>query len=240
MGKKIYLISSKGGSGKSTVAVGLASALSEMNKKVLLIDADEGARCLDSLLKVSEKTCFDLGDVLLGRCELADAVITVPNIKNAVVLPSPFDPEPLDFNLLSDFIDSASADYDYVILDTKGQLPPKKLLNLSKDALFISVTTPDPIAVKNTGILNAKLYENDIKARLIINRFKKKNPKSVGNIDDIIDASAARLIGIVPEDKKLSFEKGILKDGVAANAIYRIAARISQKDIPLPKIKDIL
>ncbi len=240
MGKTVILVSSKGGSGKSTIAVGLTSALSKQGFSVLLIDADEGARCLDSLLSVSEHTCFDLADVLAGKCEMKEAVIKIPAISGAEVLPSPFEPEQIDFKCLAELLTEASIMYDYVILDTKGQLPPKRLKDLPQDALFLSVTTPDPIAIKNTGVLNAGLFEYGIKTRLIINRFLKKSRKKVGSIDDIIDLSSARLIGIVPEDKKLSFKKGTLKKGIAFDSIVRIAARISGDDIPLPKIKDIL
>ena len=56
MAQTVVLISSKGGSGKSTVAVGLATAFSREGKRVLLIDADEGARCLDSMLSVDSDT----------------------------------------------------------------------------------------------------------------------------------------------------------------------------------------
>ena len=78
MGKIIVLISSKGGSGKSTVAVGLATAFSNEGKKVLLIDADEGARCLDSMLAVDSDTLFDISDVLKGNADISSAALSVP------------------------------------------------------------------------------------------------------------------------------------------------------------------
>ena len=126
MGKVIVLISSKGGSGKSTVAVGLASAFSSLSKSVLLIDADEGARCLDTMLGVSEDTCFDLGDVLSGRCEPGDAAINALALEGVKVIPSPFSPGQTDFSALSKVAASAAESYDYVIIDTKGQLPAER------------------------------------------------------------------------------------------------------------------
>ncbi len=64
MGLLLVVTSGKGGAGKSTVSVGLASAFSKLNKSVLLIDFDEGLRCLDLMLNVSDKLIFDLSDVI--------------------------------------------------------------------------------------------------------------------------------------------------------------------------------
>ena len=242
MGKVIVLISSKGGSGKSTVAVGLASAFSSLSKSVLLIDADEGARCLDTMLGVSEDTCFDLGDVLSGRCEPGDAAINAPALEGVKVIPSPFSPGQTDFSALSKVAASAAESYDYVIIDTKGQLPAERLALLPHDAFFISVVTPDDIAVRNTGLLSAGLWRAGIKCRLIIDRFTLKRPDGKCScIDNIIDCSAARLLGIIPEDKYLSrLNSGECRSGKAAQAMYRIAARIDGNDIPLPKIKNVI
>ena len=52
MSKVIVLASGKGGTGKSTVSVGLAVALVKLNKKVLLVDCDSGMRGVDLMLGV--------------------------------------------------------------------------------------------------------------------------------------------------------------------------------------------
>ena len=242
MGKIVALISSKGGSGKSTVAVGLATALSHNKNKVLLIDADEGARCLDTLLSVGESSLLDLSDVLNGKAEIEEAAVEVPGLMNVFVIPSPFDPEPIDFKDLSRVLDLAAEQFDYVLLDTKGQLPASRISKLPQSAMFLSVVTPDAIAVKNTGILTSDLLSHGIECRLIIDRYEKKNSDGkINNIDEIIDSCGSRLIGIVPEDKLISTHRKVpFVYGTAAAAIFRIAARITGQNVPLPRIKDIL
>ena len=64
MGRLLAVTSGKGGVGKSSVAVNLAEALSDLGNKVLLIDLDAGMRCLDLLLGVSDSLVFDLNDIL--------------------------------------------------------------------------------------------------------------------------------------------------------------------------------
>ncbi len=241
MGKTIVLISSKGGSGKSTVAVCLATAFSVGSKSVLLIDADEGARCLDTMLSVNESTVFDIADVLAGKCEPQDAMLEVKNLTNVKIIPSPIANQPLDLTALGRLTEGLKEQFDYIIVDLKGQLPSERLKGMPKSAEFLSVVTPDGIAVRNTGILNSELFEYGIKPRLIINRFKTKGPNGeINNIDGIINSASARLVGIIPEDKKISSTNGPKYLGLAAAAGFRIASRLDGRTQPLPKIKNII
>lgn len=242
MGKIIVLISSKGGSGKSTVAVGLSAALSLSGRSVLLIDADEGARCIDTMLGINSDTVFDIKDVLLGDTSVEEALLSIPSLPLVSVIPSPFENKPLELALLSDFAEKQSENYDFVIIDTKGQLPASRLSELPKTAQFISVVTPEPVALKNTGALAAELLENGIKCRLVINRFEAFGQNGrVNNIDDIVNTCGARLLGIVPEDKSISLYAGKpIASGTAAKAIHRIAARLAGENVPLPKISRIV
>ena len=116
-----------------------------------------------------------------------------------------------------------------------------QLKHLPKTALFISVVTTDRIAVRNTGVLTAKLKNYGIVPRLIINRFKLKGQDGGWvNIDGIIDTAMARLIGIVPEDKHIAASGGPLLVGNASSAVFRIASRIEGNEVPLPSIKNII
>ncbi len=240
MGKTVVLISSKGGSGKSTVAVGLASAFSSEGKKVLLIDADEGARCLDSMLSTDSETLFDIRDVLLNNADYKEAMVKVPKLSDVWVIPSPLSPDPLDLKALGRFAVEIKDEFDYIIIDTKGQLPSERLKDLPQSADFISVVTTDRIAVRNTGNLVSGLKNYGITPRLIINRFKQKTlDGGYVNIDNIIDTASARLLGIVPEDKNITACDGPIFLGNAAAAIFRIASRIDGVHTPLPAIKNI-
>jgi septum site-determining protein MinD len=117
VGQTIVLVSSKGGSGKSTVAVGLSAALSVSGKSVLLIDIDEGARCLDRMLSINSQTVFDIADVLSGNADYKDAVLKVDALPNVSVIPSPYENKPLDFLKLSEFCEKVSLEFDYIILN---------------------------------------------------------------------------------------------------------------------------
>jgi flagellar biosynthesis protein FlhG len=62
--------------GKTSVAVNLATALTEQGKRVLLFDGDLGLANVDVLLGLSPKVTLE--HVLDGRCTLEEAVVDAP------------------------------------------------------------------------------------------------------------------------------------------------------------------
>ena len=88
MGLLTVIASGKGGSGKSTCSIGLATAFSKRGRRVLLIDIDEGLRCLDLMLGVSENLVFDLSDILNYKKPLDDVVLKVNDKIDLIAAPS--------------------------------------------------------------------------------------------------------------------------------------------------------
>ena len=74
MGIATVITSGKGGVGKSTVAVGLGSALAQRGRRVLLVDCDAGLRSLDRMTGAEENLAFDMADVVFARCSPAEAI----------------------------------------------------------------------------------------------------------------------------------------------------------------------
>lgn len=66
----------KGGVGKTNVAINLSLALSKMQRRVALLDADLGLANIDVLLGLKPKR--NLSDVLAGDCRLQDVMLDGP------------------------------------------------------------------------------------------------------------------------------------------------------------------
>lgn len=243
MGICLATTSGKGGTGKSTVSCGLAVAFSKLNKKVLLVDMDEGLRCLDMLLGVDEKIVFDLADILNGT-PILDATYTLSQDTNINVIPAPRHIGNIDYNAFCDFATRAKTMFDVVIFDFPAGLDFSLYSAISEDVQFLTVCNPDPVSVRDAAAVCASLPKTLKDPRLIINRFDAEyiKKKIYNNIDDIIDISGFRLIGLVPQSKELmllSVTHKISKKSKAFKALYRIAKRLCGDDVRLPKIKKI-
>ncbi len=243
MGRIFAVVSGKGGTGKSTVSVGLAAAFSAFGHRVLVIDLDTGLRCLDMLLGVEEEIVFDLGDVLAGR-EVSDAVYGVPYLDKVKMIPAPQNTAPIDSGKFSALLDEVSGDYDIVLLDFPAGLDISMMSALSNQVKFITVCTPDPISVRDAAAVCGALETIGASTRLIINKFSTdsiKNGMAV-NIDDVIDNTGIRLIGIVPQSGELSqlcVKHKIPKRCKALRALLRITERLCGTDVRLPDPKKI-
>ncbi len=72
----IAVTGGKGGVGKTNISVNLSLALAEMQRRVLLLDADLGLANVDVLLGLRAK--YTLADVLAGECRLQDILVDGP------------------------------------------------------------------------------------------------------------------------------------------------------------------
>lgn len=243
MGKIFAVTSGKGGVGKSTVSVGLALALSQSGKKVLLVDMDEGLRCLDVMLGIDEQVVFDLSDILGGK-EFADGTYFSEKMPNLHLVPAPTQTGLIDSLSFTAFAEKVEKFYDIVIFDFPAGIDFSLYTCLPKKSLFLTVAFPDPVTIRDAAVVSQKLEEIGAQSRLIINRFDYKltKHKVFSNVDDIIDKSGLRLLGIVPSDTELallSVNHKLIKSGRAMSAFGRIAKRLDGENVLLPKLKKI-
>lgn len=241
MGKIFAITSGKGGVGKSTVSAGLSLALSTLGYKVLLVDMDEGLRCLDLMLGIDNQVVLDLSDILQGR-EINDAVYKVK--ENLSLVPAPQKLGMIDAFSLANFANDVKALYDVVIFDFPAGIDFSLYTSLPKDALFLTVAFPDAVTVRDAAIVSGLLAEKGCESRLIINRFDYKisKRKVYKSIDDIIDEAQLQLIGIVPQSSELqllSLGQPLKKNGKPMKALIRISKRLMGQQILLPKINKI-
>ncbi|MCH5303879.1 MAG: AAA family ATPase [Ruminococcus sp.] len=242
MNDVIVVASGKGGTGKSTVCVGLSVALVKQKKKVLLIDCDCGMRGLDLMLDVEEEILFDCSDAICGNCKPSDAVYKSKNLSGLFLMAAPFDTDnEISPSVFKQLVDGLKNDYDYVIIDSPAGIGSGFATAAAPATRALIVTNAEPTSVRGAIKIRNRLSRLEIDdIRLVINRFNREQFEqldSFEDLDEIIDDIAVRLIALVPYDVRLSaiFQNGYagLNWSPAVTVFDCLAKRIEGFDIPL-------
>lgn len=241
MAKIFTVASGKGGVGKSTFCANIALSLCEKGKRVLLVDGDAGLRSLDLLLGVDEMVLYDWSDILSGRCEPSKARLFYN--EKLQLLPAPVEhPENLTIEDFKKILSIYDAEYDYIFIDAPAGTGELTRIYAQCAEECIVVATPDEVSARSACVAGNELMKIGVKEenlRLVINRFDKKAVKRgrLLNIDEVIDRTYIRLLGVVPEERDLMYasvsEKALSEYSEAKIAFNNIAERISGKEIPL-------
>ena len=243
MGELIAVASGKGGTGKTSVTAGVASALAHMGKRVLCIDCDVGLRNLDISLGLAESCPLSFLDVCEGGYPLSQATVH-PLYSTLHFLTAPMNrpPERIALADFGAFVTDARRVYDYVFLDAPAGVDAGFRLAATFADRCILVTGPGPAAVRDAArtaqVLELMGKEN---IRLVVNRVEPALVRAMDTtIDDVMDTAGLPLLGIVPEDKNVTlaatFNQPLLNYKprcAAAKACTRIAKRILGQPVPI-------
>jgi pilus assembly protein CpaE len=215
-GKKIMVFSTKGGAGKSFVAVNLSIALyNQTRKAVVLIDMDYKSSDDTSILKVApEKTIYNISLNMNNlNVESLDNFLTIHS-SGIRFLPAPVNSREGEFistDLSVNIAEMLSETYDYLVIDTPAFFSDNIIAILDKVDYLCLIATMDILSIKNLReslfILKQLRFPRN-KIILILNRANSK----VGlTIDEVEDRIGEKINITIPSDRlvPLSINEGI-------------------------------
>lgn len=236
MGELFAVLSGKGGTGKTSVCAGIATALAAEGKKVLCIDCDVGLRNLDISLGISDSSALSFLDISEGGYSLEQAARhgVYPTL-SFLTAPMNRPVEKIDAAAFTAMLRKARQEFDFIFLDAPAGVDAGfRLVSAAADR-FLLVTGSGPAAVRDAarvGDLLELMGKKDV--RLIVNRVDRDMLSAVRvTIDDVMDDTGLPLSGIVLEDPCVTlaatFGQPLLKYAKrcpAAKAYRKIAKRI--------------
>ena len=236
MGEVLAVLSGKGGTGKTSVCAGIATALAGSGEKVLCIDCDVGLRNLDISLGMSDSGALSFLDVCGNGygIERAEAHPAYPNLF-FLTAPMNCSVDRIDPDGFAEMLHRARRLFDYILLDAPAGVDAGFRLVVRNADRCLVVTGAGPAAIRDACRVGELLeLAGKQNVRLIVNRVDRDMLSVVRvTIDDVMDTAGLPLLGVVLEDPCVtlaaSFGKPVLqyaKRCEAAKAYRRIARRI--------------
>ena len=242
----VVVTSGKGGVGKTNLALNLAISLGELDKKVILLDADMGLANVDIILGMVPK--YNLYHVIKQEKELKDIIMSGP--KGVQIIPGGsgiFQMANLSEYQLKQVISELGkldGECEVMIVDTGAGIANNVLsFALMADDIIV-LTTPEPTSLTDAyGIIKtAVTREARGKYHLVVNRASSDSQgvmvgQKLKTVCERFLGVEVNVLGFVPEDR--SVHSAVMKqealvvhapDSVAAQNIRGIACRLCEKN----------
>ncbi len=148
MGKIIALCNQKGGTGKTTTAVNLSAALSEKDKKILLVDMDPQGNATSGLGINKNQIEKSIYDVLLNRIKISEICVQT-EFNNLFVAPCNINLTGAEIELVGALsretrlkrgLEEIKENFDYIFIDSPPSLGLITLNSLvASDSIIIPI-----------------------------------------------------------------------------------------------------
>ena len=234
MGEAIVFTSGKGGVGKTTTIANIGVGLSQLDKKVVMLDTDMGLRNLDVVMGLEDRITYNLMDLLENKCRLNQCLIKDKRYANLYMIPASLKYKRIrqyeeNFHIL---VSNLKTEFDYVLIDCPAGIEDGFHFAISAADRVVLVTNPNVSAVRDASRVICLLEQNHYhNVELLVNETDEKLVKKHDMLSamDIEEILGVPLLGDIPIDNKvlISQNRGLPVISVhrsrAARAYHRIS-----------------
>lgn len=212
MTKAYTIISGKGGVGKTTTAINLATSLNYLGEKVIIVDANLTTPNIGIHLG-APIVPITINHVLNNQIRFEEAIYE--HESGTKVMPASLslrETEKINYNKLPELIKKIKKIADYVFIDSAAGLGEEARAAIDAGDEIIIVTNPEMSSVTD-ALKTIKLAEEKGKPIIgvILTRYRgKPHEMSIPNIRDMLEIP---ILGIIPEDEAIK-ESQYLKNSV--------------------------
>ena len=215
MGKVISVANQKGGVGKTTTTVNLATLLAKRGKKVMLIDTDPQGNATSGL-GITKELELSVYDILVGETTFEETVQETA-IKNLKVCPSNISLAGAEVELVSMMsreqrlkvkLDEVKEQYDYILIDC-----PPSLGLVTLNAFTASDSVLIPVQCEYFALEGLGQLLNTVN---LVKKHLNKNLEIEGALLTMYDARTNLSNQVVKEVKKY-FEDKVYKTVIPRN-----------------------
>ncbi|MCA9485719.1 MAG: cell division ATPase MinD [Nanoarchaeota archaeon] len=236
MTRLITITSGKGGVGKTTTSINLATALNSFGKDVIVVDANlttpnVGLHLGAPIVPIS------LNHVLLGKSKIPEAIYE--HESGTKIIPSSLSINELrriNHGKLKEVGKKLRKMADVIIYDSAAGLGEEAIAAMESADELILVTNPEIPAVTD-ALKTAKLIEQlgkEVKGIIVTRVRGKKSEMPISNISEMLELP---ILGVIPEDERVQ-QSLVMKDALvhtypkskAALAYKRVAAKLIGND----------
>jgi flagellar biosynthesis protein FlhG len=216
--RTVAVTSGKGGVGKSNVAVNLAIRLTQMGRRVVLLDADLGTANVDVICDL--QPVATLAHVVAGRRTLSEAMIEAPGgfqlIPGASGLAQIAALSEFERARLIQMVHQLECDADIILIDTGAGVGPNVLSFAAGAEEMLVVTTPEPTAITDAYavVKTVSRQRGGADVRLLVNMVR--DPSEGKAVYERIGAVARKFL-----DLELRYAGHVLLDPRVGAAVRR-------------------
>jgi len=186
--KILTVTSVKGGTGKTTTALNIASVLSNQNHKTLVIDLDFYESAIAPLLNLqTEENIYTLTSDTINNYLKESKYYCIPYKENMDCLLAPNDPRrasSVNAYSVESIISKLRNKYEYIIIDTNYFMNELNLTVMDMSDLILYVIDNDIISIK--GMRTITSIYSDLKKtnyRILLNNSLNKPKSKISNFD---------------------------------------------------------